>query len=922
MRLRISILSLLLLLSPRPVGAVIYTWSPAAGGLTNTSVNWSPSGVPGANDDTRYWQSGVTYTVTMAAPADTCNTVWASSTGHPQFSCGDPLRVRNSFQVDGGTTASIIAGTADAGWFTVGPGTFTMTGNGTKVYATNSSAYSYFGNSSGFTSTVNVGGGATFVGHKIRVPEITGCTGILNVSGHPTGGVASSLQTDASLDVGYQGVGDVELSAGANIQADEINLGSYAYGKLHLFRGTGVFATAPSLSVAYLLIGSEYIDSDGNPGGTGVLSVDQGSVNVTFETYMGDDDGGGPDSLRMNGGSVYLGGDLYQKPNYSSVLDLHGGSLFVNDPPAEATGSTLYQPVPLSVDGAGAGPILTFSGWNNSVLDTTTPLSLIVGRSGGGSLNVVGTGFDPPQSEFLGVQGSAVVADMGTGTGIITANEAAEIGIGTTLTVGPGNGLVQARGGSWITANEMDVVGSATTGGTLASKDTLSLLMPTALAVGGTMTAPAPGMATALIDSLGGLEMQDQLVRIWGGGGKLEVGHGGTAFVDTALCSGEVQLAGGTIADEYGKQAFHLLNGGFMHGVGTVRTAVALDDTSARLETLASDPPGILMVGDSLRTDSFRSQGTVRVEADTLAIVIKGVPDLGHVVLAGGTLRLPGGGHLRVADVLEGNGRLEGSLSDDGLVNATGEIDIAGHLTVLAGDVAGNGGTVLTGGELSARGHVSGLMSLGGQLDMGTSLAKLTLTRAPLLQPTNELTMRIGSEAHGAQDTLVVSEAFTCGGTLDLRTWKPDPSAAGDTLTLVTAPSVSGSFSKVTIDGVDAPSYVQVIYEPARVRVAVLQSTVDVPAPQPGHANIALRFAASGTLRSPAFALDLPRPSTVVLDVYNVAGRRIAELENGRLDAGRYRFPFSGAPGVYYAQASILDQTGRRALTAHVVQLP
>src|SRR5215831_21040692 len=97
-----------ILLFPGTASATIFTWNVAAGGLTNTSVNWSPSGVPGANDDTRYWQSGVTYTITSASPADTCNSVWASSTGHPQFSCGDPLRVHNAFQVDGATTASII----------------------------------------------------------------------------------------------------------------------------------------------------------------------------------------------------------------------------------------------------------------------------------------------------------------------------------------------------------------------------------------------------------------------------------------------------------------------------------------------------------------------------------------------------------------------------------------------------------------------------------------------------------------------------------------------------------------------------------------------------------------------------------------------------------------------------------------------
>jgi hypothetical protein len=765
-----------------------------------------------------------------------------------------------------------------------------------------------------------VSGGASFNGNNIQVPEFNGVTGILNVAGHPTTGVASSLQA-GTLWVGRQGVGDVELSAGALIHPGLLYLGSNGYGKMHVFRGFGVFSGTATLNVGgQLLIGDN--TAAGSPGGTGVLAVDQGVVQTALGVIMGDDDGGGPDTLRMNGGFMSIGDRLYENPNNSSVLDLHGGTLFINDSNTDY-GSAFNQAVPLSIDGAGGGPTLTLYGAATANLKTATPLSLIVGRSGGGTLNLTGFGAGFCCLEDLEVTGNAVVADQSTGTGIIRADQGGAINVQGTLTVGPGKGLVQARNGSYIVArSETDVLAADSTGGTLQA-DTLSRLdMNGGLAIAGTLAAPWPGPATVRADSTGELNVAGEPLRIWNGG-LLALGEGGTALVDSALCSGQVQLVHGNIVEGYGNAAFHLLNGGVMHGVGTVHEAVSLDDTTARLETLASDPPGTLTVGDSSRTDAFRSQGIVRVESDTLAILAKGGPDLGHVILAGGTLSLPGGGHLRPADVLEGTGRLAGNLTDDGLVDATGVIDVPGHLTVVAGDIAGNGLTVQAGGELSARGHLSGLLTLAGQLDMGTILAMLTMARAPVLQPTSMLTMRIGSAAHGAQDTLVINEALTIAGTLDLRTWKPDPSAPGDTLTLISAPSFTGTFSKVTIDGVDAPAYVQVIYEPTRVRVAVLQSTVDVPPPTPGHgSSIALRFAGAGTLREPSFALDLPHPATVVVSVYNVAGRRIAELENGKLDAGRYRFPFEGVPGVYYAQALVTDQTGRRALTAHVVRLP
>jgi hypothetical protein len=65
-----------------------------------------------------------------------------------------------------------------------------------------------------------------------------------------------------------------------------------------------------------------------------------------------------------------------------------------------------------------------------------------------------------------------------------------------------------------------------------------------------------------------------------------------------------------------------------------------------------------------------------------------------------------------------------------------------------------------------------------------------------------------------------------------------------------------------------------------------------------GRLAAALGIAAAGL--NPAFALDLPRTADVVLDVYNVAGRKIGELEKGRLGPGQYRFPSQGSPGVYY----------------------
>src|SRR5262249_15155259 len=200
------------------------------------------------------------------------------------------------------------------------------------------------------------------------------------------------------------------------------------------------------------------------------------------------------------------------------------------------------------------------------------------------------------------------------------------------------------------------------------------------------------------------------------------------------------------------------------------------------------------------------------------------------------------------------------------------------------------------------------------------SLTRVEFKRGPLMEPSAVLTMRIGSKAHGAQDTLVVDDGLTIAGALDLRTWKSDPAAPGDTLTLISAPFVQGTFSAVTIDGVNAPSYVEVIYGPTTVRVVVRQTTTDVPPPSIAGA-VKLRFAAEGTVRDPSLALDLPQGANVEVCVYDVAGRRVAELERGRLEAGLYHFALGGKPGVYFARARITDASGRHELAAHAVRL-
>ena len=929
MRRRTRLLSwllFLLLVSPRPASATIFTWN-AGSGNTNASVNWNPAALPGANDDTRFWQAGITYGITTVSPVDTFSTLSASSASTLKFFAGDPIRVRNGFQVDGGVTASVLSGMARAGWFTIGPGSLSISGNGIQAIATNPSATSYIGTTSGFTSTLSVGGGASFSGFNIQVPEIQGATGVLNITGRVIGGPVSKLRAmdwagaQGVLDVGRQGSGDVELSAQANITTDHnLILGSSGTGKLHLFRGAGTAQGPPSLTV----LGTTFIgdnETAGSMGGQGTLAVDVGYADFATGVLMGDVDGGAPDTLRNIGGTILVDHGLHESHNSPSILDLQGGSLRVI---ATSQAADLYQFTPLSLTGAGSGPVLTIygEGGASSYLATPGATALIVGRNGGGTFELVSSPFALDGYD-LNVSGNVIVADSTSGSGIVSADTLGDLKITGALTVGPGNGLVRMRDyGHVSTTGPVSLLAGPSTGASM-NLSSFSALDAPALSIGGTADTPTPGPATVLILTGSRMSIGTGGLQIWGGGPSLDV-YGGMLYADTMDCRGTIKIGYGSIFSNVANGMLHLSHGGVLRGVGTVDGWVRLDDASDTLGVFAADSlSDTLWVGDSQVPDAFLSNGTVRIDQGVVALRNKLGAPLGHVLLNGGTLYLPDGGRVRPGDVLEGGGRITGSLTDDGEVSAAGQnIDLAGHLTVGAGDVTGNGLNVLPAGQLSAHGTLSGLFAMAGKWDMGDSLARLECKRGPIMQPTAVLTMRIGSKAHGVQDTLVVDDGLTLAGTLDLRTWKADPPLPGDTLTLITAPFVQGTFSAVTIDGANAPSYVEAIYGPTTVRVVVHQTTTtDVPPPAPAAGGRTLRFVAAGTLRDPSLALELPQAADVEVSLYSAAGRRVAELEHGHLGPGKYSFPVEGGPGVFFARAWVKEPSGRHALDARVVRI-
>ena len=170
-------------------------------------------------------------------------------------------------------------------------------------------------------------------------------------------------------------------------------------------------------------------------------------------------------------------------------------------------------------------------------------------------------------------------------------------------------------------------------------------------------------------------------------------------------------------------------------------------------------------------------------------------------------------------------------------------------------------------------------------------------------------------------DTLAVSGAVTLAGALDLKLDWSYVHTPGDTFTVMTYSSHSGTFSSTTWNGAALGPQAQVVYTANAVIVVITSSTTDA-GPEAG--PLALRFASDGPASDPGFALDLPADAIVEVKLYDVTGRERAALYDGPLGAGRHRFDLEAqtrrlSSGAYFARATIHGANGATERTARTI---
>ena len=355
-----------------------------------------------------------------------------------------------------------------------------------------------------------------------------------------------------------------------------------------------------------------------------------------------------------------------------------------------------------------------------------------------------------------------------------------------------------------------------------------------------------------------------------------------------------------------------------LYGNTRVRARVLLDPGS-----YAWVNSGTATLGDSLADDGFVNLGGISVGDRTLVLYDRNGADLGSLYFASpaGTLRLPQGGTTPAGQYLYGPLRIEGVYRNQGTLYAgNGVVQLAGTMTQDGGKTLAPGYLdILAGARLRARDSVNAQLRVYGTVETGDRPARLIAGNGYFVNSPSAVTrLRIGQA-----DTLAVSGGASLQGTLELRTWGPAP-AIGSVHRIITASSVTGAFSNVTVNGVPAAGLVTVTYEPTAVKVTVVGNiTVSVDEPV-AHDAAEPRFAPTGGLRSPALALELPVAAHVRVALFDVMGRQLAVLADGARPAGRHLIavPNDRLPdGVYFARALVTAEERMQTLGTRFVRL-
>jgi len=289
--------------------------------------------------------------------------------------------------------------------------------------------------------------------------------------------------------------------------------------------------------------------------------------------------------------------------------------------------------------------------------------------------------------------------------------------------------------------------------------------------------------------------------------GALTISGGSTAIFSDAtadsLAESDGNLAGTATLTVTGLTTW---SGGTMGGGGRTIAAGGLRLTSAFPKILDdriidNQADAVWSDGD-LRGGGFRGGVINNLPGATFDIQAAGVAFDGPTFNNFGTLRKSAGaGTVSFNAVLNNTGTVELRV---GTLTVTGNfIQTDGSTTLAGGTLSAAGGLSLLGGTLSGSGTIIGNVTNAASIIVGdaTTLGTLTINGSYTQTSAGNLTLKLGGIASGQFDRLVVSNTAALAGTLTVRLVNGYSPASGDSLRVLTAGSLSGTFGVLAGDG-------------------------------------------------------------------------------------------------------------------------
>ena len=485
--------------------------------------------------------------------------------------------------------------------------------------------------------------------------------------------------------------------------------------------------------------------------------------------------------------------------------------------------------------------VYLYTGASNTFNNTGT-----LQKSGGTATTT--TGFYGSDGTFnntgqvLAKAGQLNINGGGTGNGSWAANSGAILAFGSV-----GSGGTFAMNGPFTGAGTMVFAGDTenitgtynVTGGTTASgSGVANFLSPATVTSTGPLTISGGALAfstgnpiigTTLALSGGSLAGSDTLTL-----------SGLTTWTGGNMCT---SLSAGTCVAPTGSQGTTVATGGIAFSSNAQLTLNGRTlNTSGTNAWTATNPGDLLLLNGS----TINNSGTWDLQNDSYVYLYTGASNTFNNT---GTFQKSGGTTTTTTSGVYGS---DGAFKNSGLVIAkSGALNFLGNFSQTGGTTSLAGGTIGTttnplsiqGGTVIGNGMITGgIANSAGTVAPGTTTPAITIGNIALGTTTlgtyaqgvsGGFTVKIGGTAAGQFDTLTATGAVTLAGTLNGSLVNGFTPVLGNTFTIITASSVSGTFASNNLPAISAGLGWKVTYSPTTVVLSVVSVSTPVASLNP-----------------------------------------------------------------------------------------